>query len=100
MEPDEEVIERALEKAEEAARRVIENALGPRALNYNLQLSTIYDSQGVVRLIVDISITRPRAHKGILDEVIEAAIAVAERVFEAEINKAVGKGASRGAEKR
>ncbi|MMZ67383.1 hypothetical protein D1872_299630 [compost metagenome] len=54
----------------------------------------------MVRLIVDISITRPRAHKGILDEVIEAAIAVAERVFEAEINKAVGKGASRGAEKR
>ncbi|NOZ31020.1 MAG: hypothetical protein GXO68_03615 [Crenarchaeota archaeon] len=92
---DEAIIERALERAEEAARRVIEQALGLRALHYNIQLSTIYDEDGLVRLVVDVSITRPRADKAILNEVIEAAIAVAERTFESEIKKAMGKESSR-----
>lgn len=92
---DEAIIERALERAEEAARRVIEQALGLRALHYNIQLSTIYDEDGLVRLVVDVSITRPRADKAILNEVIEAAIAVAERTFESEIKKAMGKDSSR-----
>jgi len=92
---DEAIIERALERAEEAARRVIEQALGLRALHYNIQLSTTYDEDGLVRLVVDVSITRPRADKAILNEVIEAAIAVAERAFESEIKKAMGKDSSR-----
>ncbi|MCE4618173.1 MAG: hypothetical protein F7C82_05950 [Desulfurococcales archaeon] len=92
---DEAIIERALERAEEAARRVIEQALGLRALHYNIQLSTIYDEDGLVRLVVDVSITRPRADKTILNEVIEAAIAVAEKTFESEIKKAMGKDSSR-----
>lgn len=92
---DEAIIERALERAEEAARRVIEQALGLRALHYNIQLSTIYDEDGLVRLVVDVSITRPRADKAILNEVIEAAIAVAERTFESEIKKAMGKDSGR-----
>ena len=91
---DEAIIERALERAEEAARRVIEQALGLRALHYNIQLSTIYDEDGLVRLVVDVSITRPRADRAILNEVIEAAIAVAERAFESEIKKAMGKDSS------
>ena len=92
---DEAIIERALERAEEAARRVIEQALGLRALHYNIQLSTIYDEDGLVRLVVDVSITRPRADRAILNEVIEAAIAVAEKTFESEIEKAMGKDSSR-----
>lgn len=88
--PDDLILEKALEKAEEAARRVIERALGTRALNYNIQLSIVYDERGIARLMVDVSITRPRAGKNMLEEVVEAAIRVAEEVFESEIAEAVG----------
>ena len=95
-EQDNEALEEALVKAEEAARHVIENALGPRASHYNISLTIVYSNNTPERLIVDIHIVRPRAKRDILKEVIEAAIAAAEEVFERELNRRMDKRSDRG----
>lgn len=92
---DEKVIEGALEKAEEAARRAIEGALGSRSPRYSIQLSVVYDERGLVRLTAEISVSRPHIDERVLGEVVEAAIAAAERAFESEVSVALGGGAGR-----
>ncbi len=87
--PDSEAVEKALSKAEEAARHVIENALGQRMPYYNISLKATYSGDGLERLVIDIHLARPRVEKETLHEVIEAAIEAARRAFEKELSKKV-----------
>jgi len=75
----------ALEKAEEAARRVIEEALGVRSTDYNLIVSISYDSRGPVEVSIEVSVARPRIDRQILAEVVDAAVEAAREAFEKEI---------------
>jgi len=75
----------ALERAEEAARRVIEGALGVRSTDYNLIISISYDSGGPVEVSIEVSVSRPRIDKRILAEVVDAAVEAAREAFEKEI---------------
>ncbi len=87
---DEQNYLRALEKAEEAARRVIEEALGVRSTDYNLIVSVSYDSGGPVEVSIEVSVSRPRIDKRILAGVVDAAVEVAREAFEKEIRGKTG----------
>ncbi|MCE4600706.1 MAG: hypothetical protein F7C38_03995 [Desulfurococcales archaeon] len=93
--PDSEAVEKALSKAEEAARHVIENALGQRISYYNISLKATYSVEGPERLVIDIHLARPRVERKMLHEVIEAAIEAARQAFETELSKKVDSRANR-----
>ncbi|MCE4620090.1 MAG: hypothetical protein F7C33_03600 [Desulfurococcales archaeon] len=80
----------ALEKAEEAARKVIEEALGVRSTDYNLIISISYDNKGPAEVSIEVSVSRPRVDKRILAEVVNAAVEAARKTFEKEISGKTG----------
>ena len=75
-------IYRALARAEEEARRLLSRALGERASHYRLVLSASR-GPGEVTLTVDVEAYRP-GYEGI-DDLVEAVVERAVRVFEEEI---------------
>jgi hypothetical protein len=80
---DREVIEKAAEEAERAARRAIEGRLGVRLGDYGVVVKVREDSNGVIRVSVDINVTASKTvPREVVDAIIEDAIEKARKAFE------------------
>jgi len=78
-----EMLEKAAEEAERAARRAIEGRLGARLGDYGVIVKVRENSNGVIHFSVDINVTASRTvPRDVVDAIVEEALEKARRAFE------------------
>jgi hypothetical protein len=80
---DPEVVEKAAEEAEKAARRAIESRLGARLGDYGVVVKVGEDKDGVIHVSIDVNVSASRTvPREVVDAIVEDAVERARRAFE------------------